>query len=105
MTPTQLELPTVPSQAPSVRSSDTSKDAARAMEPHLGRLEARVLYWIKAAYTRGATCDEVEGFSGLLHTTTSARIRRLAQIGRIVDSGERRKTRSGRNAVVWKVVP
>lgn len=75
------------------------------MEPHIGRLELIVRKTIELRGIKGATCDEIEHLLALSHQTTSARCRRLAVLGRIVDSGERRKTRSGRNAVVWRVAP
>ena len=47
------------------------------------------------------TCDEImaRGFS---HQTVSATINWLMREGLIVDSGMRRKTRSGRDAIVWR---
>lgn len=54
-------------------------------------------------YQRGRTADEliVELHRG--HATVSARVNELANAGWIVDSGMRRPTRSGRDAVVWVV--
>lgn len=104
MTAIQLEI-SIPAPAPAVRSSDTSVAAGKSIEPHLGRLEFLVLYRIASCPTNGLTCDDVECLEGLSHQTVSARIRRLAQLGRIVDSGLRRKTRSGRAAIVWRVAP
>lgn len=49
----------------------------------------------------GMTCDEVERETGLSHQSASARIRELALMNRIFDSGARRVTRSGRRATVW----
>jgi hypothetical protein len=49
----------------------------------------------------GLTCDEVEQALDRTHQSISARVNQLRDSGWIVDSGERRKTRSGRNAVVW----
>lgn len=51
---------------------------------------------------RGMTCDEIEVGLKLRHQTASARIRDLARFGMIEDSGERRPTRSGRDAIVWR---
>ena len=83
----------------------TSKDAAKSMEKR-APIAAAVIYsticdW-GAPGSRGLTCDEVECIKKISHQTASARIRDLARIGMIVDSGERRKTRSGRNAIVWR---
>jgi hypothetical protein len=78
----------------------TSKEAAAAIEPHMGRLEAEVFDTLKI---RGPlACHEIEHITQLAHTTVSARLRGLALKNRVVDSGERRKTPSGRNAIVWR---
>ena len=47
------------------------------------------------------TCDEVEEWMGRSHQTVSSAINSLMTAGFIVASGERRKTRSGRAAIVW----
>lgn len=88
--------------APAVRASDTSVAAARLIAPHLGRLEAQVLACIAQA-SDGRTCDEVEVVLEMSHQTCSARIRGLARLGKIKDSGRRLLTRSGRTAAVWIV--
>lgn len=81
----------------------TSEEAARRIEPHLGRLASMVLNAILAE--GGATCDRVEEVTGLSHQTASARCRQLFQAGRIYDSGRAARTRSGRNAIVWQAIP
>lgn len=60
-----------------------------------------VLAAIRQAGSSGATCFEVEQGTGLPHQTASARIRELAQAGRIQWSGTKRPTWSGRQAKVW----
>ena len=88
-------------KAPYARGSDTSKEAAESIEPSSGTLRAHVLGFIKRRGKRGMTCDELEHASGLTHQTASARINELMKLQAIRDSGKRRRTRSGRNAVVW----
>ena len=51
----------------------------------------------------GATCWEVEQALGALHQTISAAISKLSADGVLVDTGERRRTGSGRKAIVWGV--
>ena len=78
---------------------DTSRDAAKAITPHLERLERRVL---DALAENGPMTDqEIERATGLSGNT--ARPRRVALCGRglVVDSGERRKA-SRRPAKVWR---
>ena len=89
---------------PSARGSDTSKAAAESVEHATGTLRATVLGVIKSWGAHGATCDEVELYTGLTHQTASARINELHKLSAINDSGRRRKTRSGRNAIVWVAV-
>lgn len=90
-------------EAPFQQHSPTSKEAARRMAPMLGRMEVEVLNAIaecQAAGGSGLTDDELIAAFG----TQSVRPRRifLVSCGKLADSGETRKTRSGRNAVVWK---
>lgn len=87
--------------APFVSGSDTSRAAAESVEESLENLRTLVLKRIRRSGKRGMTCDEVEVQLDLRHQTASARVRELFVKGQIIDSGERRTTRSGRAAVVW----
>ena len=80
---------------------DTSHDAQLSLRPVLPHLEQRVWEQIVKQGTYGMTCDELEQFLDLSHQTASARCTALYHKGRIVDSGHRRRTRSGRGAIVW----
>ncbi len=51
----------------------------------------------------GLTCDQVEVVLNLIHQTASAEIRHLVQAGLLVDSGAKRKTRTGCKATVWTI--
>lgn len=86
---------------PHVSGSDTSFGAATCIARHIDNLHDRITTFIDQI--GGATCDEVERLLGLSHQTASARIRELTQLGRLRDSGERRKTRTGRNARVYTI--
>ena len=81
---------------------ETSRQAAASIKPHLSRLQVDILNLVIAR--NGVTCDEVERSLELRHQTASARIRELASSGLIQDSGTKRKTSSGRTAVVWRHV-
>lgn len=87
--------------SPGYVNRDTSKEAAKLYEPKAGTLRARVLAEIQVRGSFGATCDELEQAFGMSHQTISARCRELNMTGKTRDSGGRRKTRSGRNAIVW----
>ena len=95
MTPTLFDY--IP--PPHARGSTTSAAAADSITDVAGSLRARVLGHI--AGTGGSTCDEIEAALDLRHQTASARVRELALLGRVRDAGGRRRTRSGRQAVVW----
>ena len=58
------------------------------------------LYDVIAASPDGRTADELEVLLGMAHQTVSARLSELLRAGRLVDSGERRKTRLGKDARV-----
>jgi hypothetical protein len=78
----------------------TSFEAAQSMKPHAPTIRQRVFELI-ASCSVGRTADELEVVTGWRLHTITARITELAQAGRIEDVGERRKTRSGRKAIVW----
>ena len=83
--------------------SDTSFHAAESMRQGAETLRAKVFALIFAAGKKGMTCDELEAATGLRHQTASARVNELHRDKHIKDSGERRRTRSGRYACVWRV--
>lgn len=88
---------------PHVAGSDTSEAAARSIAPRAAQLREEVYRAIRACGVSGATCDQVESILDRRHQTVSARIRELVQLGRIVDTGQRRPTRSRRPARVYRV--
>jgi len=84
---------------PGYNFRDTSQQAAKQIKPAALRL--RLLAEMRLRGSMGATCDELEQAMGLSHQTASARLREMNLKGQVVDSGERRPTRSGRAAIVW----
>lgn len=90
-----------PDLVPAQRASATSSAAAESKR-HAAPAEARRIWlMIAAQHTAGMTCDDVEIATGGLHQTISARICYLRDRGCIADSGKRRRTRTGRKAIVW----
>jgi hypothetical protein len=83
---------------------DTSRDAADLAEASAGSQMAAVLDVIRAAGERGATADEVEAAMGICSGAASARINRLAELRLIWKHGDRRPTRRGGTAYVWRAV-
>lgn len=78
--------------------TDTSIAAARSLVDDVETLRSRVL---EAIRRRPSTCDELETTLDLSHQTCSARVWELRRLGLVVDSGDRRRTRSGRAAKIW----
>lgn len=79
----------------------TSRDAYESVKPELGPIDYQIVSWIRS--TGGMTSDEIEDKTGFSHQTVSAQIRHLTERGILVKSLLKRKTRSGRAAIVWVV--
>lgn len=92
-------------RTPPYSEPTTSKEAAMSMA---GKAEAQreAVYEHVSTAQLGATCDEVETVLGLPHQSASARLWELCgnnQLpARIVKTEEKRKTRTGRNARVYR---
>lgn len=80
--------------------TDTSRQAALEILPHVSRLAREVYQLLKR--TEGATCWGVEQDLGMSHQTASARIRELVLSGLAEATPARRRTGSGRLAIVWR---
>lgn len=84
--------------APPAAPTVTSHVAAQQIKRPSAGLRAQVLSALQA---EPRTCEELEAALGLPHQTCGPRIRELALLGHVRDSGARRLTRSGREAIVW----
>ena len=80
---------------------DTSIMAGKHLQPHLGRLQNAVFNVVADAGPDGATCDDVGSALGWIVFRVRPRTAELRALGKIVDSGKRRKGGSGRMAIVW----
>lgn len=81
--------------------SETSKAAYRSIKRCSGTIREQLFAYIEQEGLNGTTDDEMEVVFGYRHQTVSARRRELVQAERIVDSGNTRETRSGRQAIIW----
>lgn len=103
--PTQLGL--YDRYAPYVKGSATSKEAAEShTDKELSDCESIVLTCIRRSGVVGRTDDEVCVDTADQHKwpgphIVGARRGALAKRGLIVNTGRRRKTRTGRDAYVW----
>lgn len=88
-------------KAPHVAGSDTSEQAAIAITPHLNELQRRVLDYVRACGMDGCTDEQIIDALGISPSTARPRRIELTNAGLVLDSGRTRKTKSGRNAVVW----
>ena len=93
-------FPTIPHQP----HSDTSREAAREIAPHLNRLQVKVIDWIASRGDTGATDEEIQRALGMNPSTQRPRRIELLNRGLVVDSGSKRRTSSGRSATVWVLV-
>jgi hypothetical protein len=82
-------------------SRETSFEAALSMEESAPTLRAKVLTAVRESGMWGFTDEELQEHLAMPPNTQRPRRRELELKGLVVNSGMRRRTRSGRNAVVW----
>lgn len=95
----------LPAKSPrkSPKSQETSIQAHESQKDKAPLDRVRLLDRIRK-YATGISCDRLEVLLGMKHQTASARLRDLAIAGKIVDSGRRETTSTGRKAICWKAV-
>jgi len=71
------DLPLFNTPTPAHNGTETSRDAADSIKPHLNAMCLQVLRVVQQA-ADGRTCDEVEAITGMKHQTCSARLNDLA---------------------------
>lgn len=98
------EYPFYGGTPPHQRHSNTSREAAVKVASKSKTLREKVFAYLEAR-PEGATDDEIQVDLDMQSDTERPRRRELQKAGRVVDSGYVRNTRSGRSAVVWKIVP
>lgn len=96
MTPDLFEY-----QPPAQRHSDTSQEAAEAIKPSAASLRMKVLDFIVARGSDGATDAEIQTALRMEGSTQRPRRVELVDAGLIRDSGCKRTTASLRRATVW----
>jgi hypothetical protein len=89
--------------APFVRRSKTSRDAANQIKHELPRLQKIVLDAIKES-EHGLTDEDGIFVTNLPASTYRPRRIELQRAGKIKDSEQTRRTLAGRKAVVWVAV-
>ncbi|MEJ5151220.1 hypothetical protein [Comamonas sp. MYb396] len=81
--------------------SDTSRSAAEAIADGAHTFKAKVLDAIQKAGVHGMTDEECAHKLMIGPNTQRPRRVKLVEEKLVVDSGQRRKTLGGRNAIVW----
>lgn len=87
-------------------SPETSTAAAAWVAPRLGSLRRLVLDEVRSVQffqSKGLTDDELETRLKKSHQSLSSAVNSLVAKGWLRDSGFRRLTRSGREAIVWEL--
>ena len=86
---------------PAQPHSPTSKAAGKRARSSAATWRTRVLTVIRLEGERGATDEEIQDALDMNPSTERPRRVELVKLGLVEDSGETRKTRSNRSAVVW----
>ncbi len=87
--------------APYVKGSATSLEAAKAIVLHAGTARAKVYDFIESCGGHGATDEEVQEDLDLPYSTSRPRRVELVTAGLVKATSRKRRTNSGRRAVVW----
>jgi len=90
---------------PGHKGTDTAIAAADAMEPHCARLQRMALKAIREAGADGLTAEELADTVGVERVVIQPRTSELRLKRMIADSGQRRRNRSGKKAIVWVAAP
>jgi hypothetical protein len=85
----------------SKNARDTSLNAMGKAFPKSGTKRREIYELIKSEGMFGLCDHEIEQRTGWLHQSASASRNSLMKDGWIVDSGQRRKTNQGNDAIVW----
>jgi hypothetical protein len=82
---------------------DTSIEALASIEDQIPKLEREIATLVRN-HPEGLTRDGIAEHSGILIQTVCGRVLALQDRGVLVETEERRQTRSGRRAIVLKAV-
>ncbi len=80
--------------------NEESREAAESIKKAAPALRILIESWVNSLGFDGATADEACVHFDVAYQTGSARVTELKQAGKLVPSGRRRRTRSGRYAAV-----
>jgi hypothetical protein len=89
---------------PGHRGISSSIEAAEKIKSTVHTMRDRVHGIIKLAGANGITTEELCQFMKMEAKHTQPRVSELRKLGKVVDSGLRRKSESGVNVIVWKAI-
>tara|TARA_R110000823_G_scaffold124198_1_gene250584 strand:- start:218 stop:511 length:294 start_codon:yes stop_codon:yes gene_type:complete len=85
-----------------INYQETSREAWRSFLPDSAKLDRLIM---KSLEDLGeVTCQSIEGYIDRDHQAVSGNLRHLVEKNLVEDSGRRGKTRSGRSAILWRIV-
>jgi predicted transcriptional regulator len=85
-----------------INYQETSREAWRSFLPDSAKLDRLIM---KSLEDLGeVTCQRIEGYIDRDHQAVSGNLRHLVEKNLVEDSGRRGKTRSGRSAILWRIV-
>lgn len=80
-------------------SRKTSNEAFESFLPYRETVQAQIMGLLRS---RNLTDDEMEAILEMRHQTVSSVRRSLVKAGKVEATGDKRETRSGRRAQVWR---
>jgi len=84
----------------SANYTKTSKDALATIKPKIKTKREQIYEFVKLkASTNIEIADELE----IPYSSVCGRIHELQECGLVIDSGLRRETKYGKQAIVWKI--
>jgi predicted Rossmann fold nucleotide-binding protein DprA/Smf involved in DNA uptake len=87
-------------EAPGFKATETSEQAANEIQSHAETLRSEVL---KALEASPLTSDEISTQLGKSILAIRPRVSELSKMGKVADTGIRRKNASNKLAIVWKL--
>ena len=95
-----MSYPNTPGYTPGYKVDGPSRDAANAERSRAATFRDKVMEYFSTELVR-FTADEIAGLMNESILSIRPRLSELVSMGRIEDSGARRKNASGHKATVW----
>lgn len=83
----------------------TSGAAWDSFLPYSADLDRQIMTALDLHEPVGLTCQGIEDHTGRIHQAVSGNLRHLVERGLVVPTNTYGVTRSGRNAIIWRIAP